>query len=121
MNFWKQLLLVGTGGFLGTILRWVLTLRLQSSPWDILATNLIGSFAIGVVLGWPGDGLQERHRLFLATGLCGGFTTFSTFSHQTLEMLRVGDLNSAGLNIALSVSLCILGAWFGVALVQKLA
>jgi len=121
VNFWKQLLLVGTGGFLGTILRWVLTLRLQSSPWDILATNLIGSFAIGVVLGWPGDGLQERYRLFLATGLCGGFTTFSTFSHQTLEMLRVGDLNSAGLNIALSVSLCILGAWFGAALVQKLA
>ncbi len=121
MNFPQQLLLVGAGGFLGAVLRWLLTLRLQSPPWDILLANVAGSLLIGLVLGWPGEGLHERSRLFLATGLCGGFTTFSTFSHQTLDLLRRGELAAAGLNVALSVSLCILGAWFGVVLAQKFA
>lgn len=116
-----SLLLVGTGGFLGAVLRWLLTQKLANQPWDILVANVAGSLLIGLLLGWPGEGITEKHRLFLATGLCGGFTTFSTFSLQTLKLLQQGEILVAGLNIALSIVLCILGAWIGVALAQKFA
>ena len=119
MSFPQQLLLVGAGGFMGAVARWMLTDRLNAQPWDILAINVFGSFLIGIVLGFQQEGVWESVRLILATGFCGGFTTFSAFSYQTLQLLKDGRLPAAGLNVALSLVVCILAAWIGVLLAEK--
>mgnify|MGYP001361454782 CR=1 FL=1 len=121
----SHVLIVGAGGFLGAVLRaWIGVLckaSTQSFPWDVLAINLAGSLLLGLVMGWTqSQEVGEEMQYFLGVGLCGGFTTFSTFSYQTWELFKDGRILGAGLNIALSVILCILGAWFGFALARKL-
>ena len=117
----QQLLLVGAGGFLGAVVRWSVVGKWDAPPWDILIINFFGSLLIGIVLTWPEMVDREGFRQFLAAGFCGGFTTFSAFSWQTVDLLKDGRLFSAGLNVALSVVLCILGAWIGIVLAQRIA
>ena len=116
-----QLLLVGAGGFVGAVLRFVLSGVVQdlvpqaSLPYGTLAVNAAGCLAIGV-LGGIADARQAvgpELRLFLLIGVLGGFTTFSTFSYETLVLARDGQHVGAGLNVVLSVGLCLLGAWLG--------
>jgi CrcB protein len=86
-------------------------------PWGTIAVNVIGSFIIGFVATLTGpDGrllVPSVARQFVMVGLCGGYTTFSSFSLQTLSLIRDGDWLRAGANIGLSVVLCLLAVTAG--------
>ena len=86
-------------------------------PWGTVAINILGSFVIGFfgVLSEPGGrlGVSPDVRVFVMVGLCGGFTTFSSFSFQTLNLMRDGEILRAGLNVVGSVTLCLLAVWLG--------
>ena len=91
-------------------------------PWGTILINIIGSFVIGFFATltahrWP---VPFELRAFVMVGLCGGFTTFSAFSLQTLELARFGRWLEAGGNVLLSVVLCLLAVWFGHALAALL-
>ncbi len=86
-------------------------------PWGTLAVNVIGSFIIGLfaVLTGPDVRIMAHPdaRIFVMVGLCGGFTTFSSFSLQTLTLARDGEFFQAGANVVLSVVLCLVSVWIG--------
>ena len=119
----NSFLLVAAGGAIGASLRHgagLLSARHLPAnwPWATFSVNLLGGFAMGLAAGWfalkaaeGGHGL----RLFLATGVLGGFTTFSAFSLETLNMLRSGEAAKAAAYAALSVVLSVaalgLGLW----------
>ncbi|NJL09028.1 MAG: fluoride efflux transporter CrcB [Methylacidiphilales bacterium] len=92
----------------------------ESFPWGTLVVNVAGSFAIGLIAAFAlPEGrlyLPASVRLFLMFGICGGFTTFSSFSLQTLNLIRDGEFLWAGANIVLSVVLCLAATWAGLAL-----
>ncbi|KAA5601226.1 fluoride efflux transporter CrcB [Blastochloris sulfoviridis] len=117
--------LVAVGGALGSVARyWCsgVAARLvgESFPWGTLVVNVVGSFAIGLIAAFAlPEGrlyLPASVRLFLMFGICGGFTTFSSFSLQTLNLLREGEFLWAGTYIGLSVVLCLAATWAGLAL-----
>ncbi|MDP1724807.1 MAG: fluoride efflux transporter CrcB [Alphaproteobacteria bacterium] len=89
----------------------------ETFPWGTLIVNIIGSFIIGLFVAITGpDGrfiINQEIRLFITIGVCGGFTTFSSFSIQTLNLVLEGDFLRAGANIILSVSLCLIFVWLG--------
>jgi CrcB protein len=86
-------------------------------PWGTLIINVLGSFVIGFFGALTGpDGrllVSGDARQFVMVGLCGGYTTFSSFSLQTLNLAQEGDFMRAGLNIGGSVVLCLLSVWLG--------
>jgi fluoride exporter len=87
-------------------------------PWGTLAINIIGSFVIGLAFALSGPGgrfetVPTDMRIFVMVGLCGGFTTFSSFSLQTLLLLQSGEVVRAGAYILGSVALCLLFVWLG--------
>ena len=104
-----SVLAVGLGGAVGAILRFLLgqvVPKLGSGfPLATFAVNVLGCFAIGAVGGLAGrqSGLDPRLVLFLQTGICGGFTTFSTFSLETLSLIENGKLAGALAYLALSI------------------
>jgi fluoride exporter len=115
-------LAVATGGALGSLARFwmtgaVIALTGPRYPIGTLLINVLGSFVIGAVAGvtlTPARmGLHPDLRVFLMVGICGGFTTFSAFSLQTLELMQNGDNTAAALYVAASVILCVLFTWFG--------
>ena len=117
-----NLLLVILGGALGSGLRYLLSGVVaarfgESFPLGTLAVNVIGSVAIGffaTIAGTEGRWLvPPAARVFFMTGVCGGFTTFSSFSLQTLTLAREAEWLYAGLNILGSVALCLIGVWLG--------
>lgn len=118
---WKLALLISLGGALGTFARYAISLAAtpisQTLPWGTVIINVTGSFLIGVVgtltLATGRHPLPEPARLFIMVGFCGGFTTFSSFSLQTLDLLRVGAFGRALLNIILSVMLCVFAVGLG--------
>jgi len=83
-------------------------------PWGTLVINLLGSVVIGMVAGFGGT-VSSSMRLLLMTGVCGGFTTFSAFSLQNVELIENGQTVSALGYIAASVVLCVAGCWAGYA------
>ena len=89
----------------------------QTFPMGTLFVNVTGSFVIGFFATLTGpDGrlfVGTEGRQFVMTGLCGGYTTFSSFSLQTLNLVRDGEIALAGANIGLSVVLCLVGVWAG--------
>jgi fluoride exporter len=121
-------LLVALGGALGALARYGLTalvaLRLGAAPWlGTLLVNLLGCLAIGLCYGWLERSRDDPvawdgWRLFAAMGLLGSFTTFSTFSHETLELLRRGALGLAAANAVGQVLLGLAAVWLGRALVN---
>lgn len=89
----------------------------ETFPWGTLVVNVLGSFIIGLIatLTSP-DGrifIGSDARQFLMLGICGGYTTFSSFSFQTLELVRDGEMFRASGYIILSVVLCIVAVWLG--------
>ena len=116
---------IALGGGLGSMARaWgsVLALRLAGAgfPWGTLAINILGSFIIGIAAAYSArHGTSTDLRAFVMVGLCGGFTTFSSFSLQTLELLQAGRMVPALANVALSVLLCLLAVAAGHALVSS--
>lgn len=116
---------IALGGALGSLARAWASLAVarvagDEFPWGTLAINILGSFVIGVAaaLTLPGGRIGENAdlRAFVMVGLCGGFTTFSSFSLQTLELLREGRVGPALANAALSVLLCLVAVAAGHAL-----
>ncbi len=99
----KQLLLVFLGGGLGSSLRFIVGNYLNSSntgiPYGTFLANILGSLFIGIILGLAAknETLSQNSVLFLATGFCGGFTTFSTFAYENHVLLKSGDFTSFAL------------------------
>jgi CrcB protein len=89
----------------------------ETFPWGTILVNISGSFVIGLFVALTGpDGrwmVPPRFGQFFTIGLCGGYTTFSSFSLQTLNLVRDGQWLSAGANVALSLVLCLLAVWLG--------
>jgi CrcB protein len=89
----------------------------ETFPWGTLIVNVAGSFVIGLFFTLTGsDGrllVSPTARQFVMVGLLGGYTTFSSFSLQTLTLLQDGEFLYAGANIAASVALCMLAVWLG--------
>jgi fluoride exporter len=116
-TFW-----VALGGALGSVARYwigvvVAQLAGEAFPWGTLLINVVGSFVIAYfgAMTLP-DGVRPASielRLFVMVGLCGGFTTFSSFSMQTIELLRGGEAGRALAHIIASVVLCLLGTALG--------
>ncbi|NOZ77547.1 MAG: fluoride efflux transporter CrcB [Euryarchaeota archaeon] len=115
MQLW---LLIGIGGFFGSIFRFVLSGWLQnglSFPLGTLGVNFIGSFILGLVMYLSEfRGLfSEEMRIFLAIGLLGGFTTMSTFSYESFRLLEQGETSLFTLNVTATVVLTILAVYLG--------
>ena len=115
---------IAIGSALGGMARYACSTLVAQSvsgafPWGTLLVNVAGSFLIGIfaVIGPPGGrfALSPDARLFVTVGICGGYTTFSSFSLQTLDLIREGHVAAAGGNIAASVLLCLLAVWAGAA------
>lgn len=110
-------LYVALGGALGSVLRfWLGSLighKAGAPFWGTLFVNVTGCFLIGLLGNLRENGPGEFDRYFLMGGVMGGYTTFSTFSLQTLELFHAGNTGPAVLNIALSMVLCLLGVWLG--------
>lgn len=118
----KNFIAVGAGGAIGAMLRYgmtVLGIQLHwSSNLSTFLVNIIGSFAMGLLVSSCGQGTL----LMMATvGLCGGFTTFSTFSIQSVNLLQEGKWGAAALYICGTLVICILMAWMGCLVGQRLS
>ena len=112
----NSVLLVFLGGGTGSVLRYLVGMWIGSAafPWATLAVNAVGSLAIGLFGGWAARfGWGEALRLSLTVGLCGGFTTFSTFSKESLALIESGRYGLFVLYAAGSVALGITSAAFG--------
>jgi fluoride exporter len=116
---------VAIGGALGTTARYWLSGVVARSvgetfPWGTLVINVTGSFVIGFFGALTGpDGrlfVGSTARQFVMIGMCGGYTTFSSFSLQTLNLMNEGEWFRAAANIGLSVLLCLIAVWVGVVL-----
>ena len=110
---------VGLGSFIGGISRYLLSHFIQTRvttpfPYGTLGVNIIGCFLIGVVFGMADRGVvTPEWRLFLATGILGGFTTFSAFSNETITLLRTGHLGLALLYVTASVGIGLTATYTG--------
>ena len=116
---------VAIGGALGTTARYWLSGVVARSvgetfPWGTLVINVTGSFVIGFFGALTGpDGrlfVGSTARQFVMVGMCGGYTTFSSFSLQTLNLMNDGEWLQGGVNIGLSVLLCMIAVWAGAVL-----
>jgi CrcB protein len=116
-----QLLVVGAGGFVGSILRFAIGGAVQRAvpvagfPLGILVVNLIGCFGIGMLSGWAEsrEFVTAEMRLFLVVGLLGGFTTYSTFANDGVAMLRDDAFGEALATVALHVIGGFAAVWLG--------
>jgi fluoride exporter len=113
---------IAIGGALGSMARFWLAVAVAEKlgpqfPWGTILINIVGSFIIGFFSTFTGPGgrilASFNARAFVMVGICGGFTTFSAFSLQTLDLAREGRWFQAGGNIVLSVVLCLLAVWAG--------
>ena len=116
--------MVALGGALGSVGRFGLgqaLARYDAFPYGTLLANVLGSLIIGLCAGlFDADQKSRPAGLFLMAGFCGGFTTFSTFSLQTLELMQQQAWLKAGGNMFLSVALCLFGTWLGFLIGQSL-
>jgi CrcB protein len=116
----QNLLIIGIGGFVGACLRYAISSGAAKAfgsqlPYGTLVVNVAGAILIGLVLELSSStGLISANlRLFLVTGILGGFTTFSAFSYETMALLSEGKYMLGGLNICLNVFLSLLGVVLG--------
>ena len=118
----KSLLIVGTGSFIGGAMRYLLSTNIknmygQTFPWGTLVVNLLGCFVFGIIFA-----LFSKHNstdntfcLLLATGICGGFTTFSTFANESVQMIQNGNIGEfigyMATSVIVGIALIALGYW----------
>ena len=119
--------LIGVGGGIGSLARYWLAGAVQGLngamfPAGTLAVNIAGSFLIGLIMALSLERglLSSDLRVFLTVGFCGGFTTMSTFSYETLALLRDGSFVTALSNVTLSFFSCMVAVWLGDALARVL-
>lgn len=123
----RTILIVGAGGFIGSVMRYLLQLFVEKGlsttfPWGTFIANIAGSFIIGVVfaLAQKGDLLSAEWRLFLAVGICGGFTTFSSFAYNNLNMLKEQAYGQFIWNVGGSLFFGLLAVYLGMVLVRAI-
>ena len=115
----KQLVLVFVGGGFGSVLRYVIGKTLNNTengiPYGTFLANILGSLLIGIILGLAlkNNTLSNNQTLLLATGFCGGFTTFSTFAYENHLFLKSGDFASFAIYTIASFILGFLAVFFG--------
>lgn len=120
----KHIVLVFLGGGFGSVLRYLLSNYLNGPtntfPYGTFAVNVLGSLLIGIILGLAAKNntLSQPQALLLATGFCGGFTTFSTFAYENQVFLKSGDFTMFALYTIASVVVGILAVFFGLYLVK---
>ena len=120
----KNLFLVFLGGGFGSVLRYIIGKYLNSAetgiPYGTFAANILGSLLIGIILGLAAknDSLTPNQTLLLATGFCGGFTTFSTFAYENHVFLKSGDFTSFAIYTIASFVIGFLAVFFGMFLVR---
>ena len=118
----KSLLIVGTGSFIGGAMRYLLSTYIknmygQTFPWGTLVVNLLGCFVFGIIFA-----LFSKHNstdntfcLLLTTGICGGFTTFSTFANESVQMIQNGKIGEfigyMATSVIVGIALIALGYW----------
>lgn len=121
-------IIIMVGGALGTLLRYAMSVWAlpfsQNLPWGTIVINILGSFLIAffgtLTLAGGRFPVSDNMRLFVMVGFCGGYTTFSSFSLQTLDLMRAGALSRAAINIVASVILCLGAVALGHALASRL-
>ena len=116
----RSILIVGLGGFIGTVFRFLISRYFQLHvfsvfPWGTFLVNIIGSFIIGIQFGLSekGDFLSTEWRLFLTVGICGGFTTYSTFSNDAFILLQNNEFFRFATYSGLSFILGLFAVFFG--------
>ena len=123
-----KLLLIGLGGAFGSVCRYLVSSGVyklfgSNFPYGTLCVNAVGSFLIGILFVLLLDnisGMADQLRALLIIGFLGGFTTFSSFSMETMNLLENGDLVRGIVNIILSVTLCLLLTWMGILLGRQI-
>jgi len=123
----RLLLFVGLAGFAGAVSRylvggWVHRFVPATFPYGTLTVNVLGSLLLGAVfeLATVRTGLAPEVRLIVGVGFLGAFTTFSSFSLETMNLMREGSYALAGLNVGSNVVLCLVAVWLGIVLVRLL-
>lgn len=121
----RTIILVGLGGGLGSILRYLTSVAINkyfqtNFPFATFTVNIIGCLIIGIIIG-----IFDRQQItnpdfkfLLVTGFCGGYTTFSTFSAENLNLLQSGNYLTAFLYITLSIFICLFAVWLGLLLTK---
>lgn len=120
----KFILLVGLGGGVGSIARYLISQAIESRvltsfPYGTFAVNVIGCFIIGIIYALSTRGaVVPEWRILLATGFCGGFTTFSSFSYETLTLIQEGQVFNPLLYLGTSVLFGLFAAYLGILLIR---
>jgi len=122
-----QIVSIAIGGATGALLRFWMSSGIHSFlgrgfPYGTLVVNVSGSFVMGFLYVFILEKMEinTEWQAALMIGLLGAFTTFSTFSIETMNLIEAGDISKAGLNIILSVSLCLIGCWMGMVLGRQI-
>jgi CrcB protein len=121
----KQLLLVFIGGGFGSTLRYIIGKYMNSTetgiPWGTFTANILGSLLIGIILGLAAknEALSSNQTLLLATGFCGGFTTFSAFAYENHVFLKAGDFTSFAMYTIGSFIVGFLAVFLGLFLIKS--
>jgi len=122
-----QILYIGLFGAFGCVSRylvsgWVYALAGRSLPWGTLAVNVVGSLLLGFLMesGLRSTLLPAQVRMGITTGFMGGFTTFSTFSYETVRLMEEGSALQAGANVVLNMTVCVVFAGLGIYLARQL-
>ena len=123
----RSIFLVGLGGFLGSVARYLVAVLFagylsSTFPFATLTVNVVGCFLIGVLfaLSDRGNILSPEWRIFLTTGFCGGFTTFSTFSYESLRLMQDGEFLYLALYASISVMVGFAATYLGILLIKSI-
>ena len=123
----RTIILVGIGGMLGSIARYLIAVFFAGQfssvmPYATLTVNIVGCFLIGILFGLSerGNILTPEWRVFLTTGFCGGFTTFSTFSYESIRLIQDGEFYYVSLNVAASVVIGFAATYLGILLIKSI-
>ena len=123
----RSVLLVGLGGFVGSVARYLVAVLFAGYissvfPFATLAVNIVGCFLIGVLFAISDKGniLSPEWRILLTTGFCGGFTTFSTFSYESLRLMQDGEFFYLAAYVLVSVVVGLAATYIGIALIRAL-
>ncbi len=124
----RSLILVGTGSCIGGISRYLAQQIIQkhypaSIPLGTLCVNISGCLAIGIVYGlaMKANLLSPELRLFLATGFCGGYTTFSSFAYENISLMQEGEFFYTGLYVLLSIVIGFAAVYLGILLIKLIS